>query len=101
MLDSPGLFPDAPARAGIGEPTNSENSPFTRLRRELGGNVPHHLGQLAGTDLVEKAVELDVLWHCRARTKQVNIMLDRLLEIHDGKAIAIKHPGDVGVMMTM
>jgi hypothetical protein len=51
-------------------------------------NVPHHLGQLGRTDFVEEAVELDVLWHSRARRKQLDIIVERLLEIDDGEASA-------------
>src|ERR1700677_11477 len=64
---------------------------------DLCRNVPHHFGQLAGTDFVEEAVEFYLLWHRRARTKQRDIVLDRALEIHDGNAIAIKHGRDVSV----
>src|ERR1700690_1843864 len=74
---------------------------LTRLPCDLCRNVPHHLGQLAGTDFAEEAVELDVLRHRWARTKQRDIMLDRPLEIHDGKAIVIKHRRDISVMMIM
>ena len=72
-----------------------------RLHRDLCRNVPHHLGQLAGTDFVEEAVEPDALRHRWARTKQGDIMLERHLEIHDGKAIVIKHRRDISVMMIM
>src|ERR1700683_1516823 len=69
------------------------------VQRDLCRNVPHHLSQLAGTDLVEEAVQLDMFRDCRARAKQLDIILDGLLEIHDGKAIMIKHPRDVSGMM--
>jgi hypothetical protein len=39
-----------------GASTYRRTTAFTRLRRELSGNVPDHLGQLAGTDLVEKTI---------------------------------------------
>src|ERR1700677_4193738 len=74
---------------------------LTSLHCDLRRNVLHHFGQLAGTDFVEEAVELDVLWHRWARTKQREIMFDRHLEIHDGEAIVIKHRRDIGVMMIM
>ena len=63
---------------------------FTRSHSDLCRNVPHYLGQLARTDFVEEAVELYVLRHCRTRTKQLDVIVERLLEIHDGEAIAIK-----------
>ena len=79
--------------------THRRAAALTRLPCALCRNVPHHLGQLAGTDFVEEAVELDVLRHRRARTKQRDIMLERHLEIHDGKAIVIKHRRDISVTM--
>ena len=58
--------------------------PAARPRRRVAGapgllagdanfcrNVPHHLSQLAGTDLEEEAVQLDMFRDCRARAKQL------------------------------
>jgi hypothetical protein len=36
-------------------------------------------------DLVEEPIEPNVLRHCRARTKQFNVILERLLEIRSGE----------------
>jgi hypothetical protein len=69
------------------------------VHRDLYRDVPHHLGQLAGIDLVEEAVQLDMFRDCRARAKQRDVIFDRLLEIHDGKAVVVKHRRDIGVMM--
>jgi len=69
------------------------------LRLGLSGNVPHDLGQLAGTDLVEKAIELDVLRNSWAVAKQTDIVVERFLEIHDGEAIVIKQRRYISVMM--
>src|SRR5208282_5625531 len=63
--------------------------------------VPHDFGQLAGTDLVEEAIELDVLRNSRALAKQLDVIVERLLEIHDGEAIVIKQRRDISVMMIM
>src|SRR5580692_7350595 len=79
---------------------NSGDS-HSRLSRELSGNVPHHLGQLAGTDLVEKTIELDVLRDSRALAKQPDVIVERLLEIHDGEAIVIEQRRDISVIMIM
>src|SRR5580658_6897381 len=57
------------------------------LRGLRSGNVPHDLDQLAGIDLVKEAIELDVLRNSRALAKQLDVIVKRLLEIHDGEAI--------------
>src|ERR1700722_19403590 len=62
------------------------HAPFTRSRLDLSGNVAHHLGQFAGADLVEETVQLDVLRNSRALPQQPDIVVERLLEIHDGEA---------------
>ena len=67
-------------------------------RRLMCGNVPDDFGQLAGTDLVKEAVELDVLRNRRALAKQPKV---QLFEIHDGEAIVIKQRRDISVMMIM
>jgi hypothetical protein len=68
------------------------------LRCQLGRNIPHHLGQRVGIDLVEEAVELDMLGHGRARAKQLKVMLERLLEIQNSHAIVIKQRLDIRVI---
>jgi hypothetical protein len=57
---------------------------------ELSGNVSHDFGQLAGTDLVEEAIELDVFRNSRAVAQQLDVVVERFLEIHDGEAVVIK-----------
>jgi hypothetical protein len=53
-------------------------------------NVPHDFGQFAGTDLVEEAIELDAFRNSRALAKQLDVIVERLLKIHDRQAIVIK-----------
>src|SRR5580698_911675 len=69
------------------------------LHRDQCRNIPQHLGQLAGIDLVKKAVELDVLRHSRARAKQIEIIPERLLEIRNSQAIVIEHRRDISVIL--
>src|SRR5271167_4807452 len=57
------------------------------VHRDLCRNVPHDFGQLPGIDLVEETVELDMFRHCPARSKQLDVILDRLLEVRNGEAI--------------
>jgi hypothetical protein len=89
-----------PSRANIShQETACRTIRASAAHRDLCRDVPQDLSQLAGTDLVEEAVQLDMFRDCRARAKQPDIILDRLLEIHDGKAIVIKHRRDISVMM--
>jgi hypothetical protein len=69
------------------------------IHRNLCGDVPHDFGQLAGTDLVEEAIELDVLRNGRALAKQLDVVIERLLEVHDGEVIVIKQRRDISVVM--
>ena len=50
------------------------NAVIAYLHRHQCGNIPHNLGQLARVDLVEEAVELDMLRYCRARAKQLKVI---------------------------
>jgi hypothetical protein len=63
---------------------------LAHLHRGQFRNIPQHLNQFAGIDLVEEAVELDMLRHRRAGAKQLKIVPERLLEIQNGHAIAIE-----------
>src|SRR5580698_3279413 len=49
------------------------------VHRDLCRNVPHDFDQLARTDLVEEAIELDVLRNGRALAKHLDVVVERLL----------------------
>jgi hypothetical protein len=78
-----------------------EDSPDCLIlpRRNLARNIPHDFGQLGGTDLVEEAIELDVLLNRRAVAKQLDVVVERRLEVHDGEAVVIEQRRDIGMMM--
>ena len=56
---------------------------------------PHDLRQLAAIDIEEEAIETDRFRHCRARTKQLDVILERFLVVHDGQACGIKQLRDI------
>ena len=68
--------PDRKEMKHRGTWTASRDRAAIVLQRDLFRNVPHDFSQFSGTDLIEEAIEFDVLWHSSALAKQLDIIVE-------------------------
>src|SRR5262249_38299162 len=64
-------------------------------------DVSHHLGERAGTDIVEVAEDVDVLWRAAMRSNQSRVVLQRCFIIADADVASVVELRDINVVFVL
>ena len=64
-------------------------------------DIPHHLGEHAGIDVVEVAEDIYVLWRAGMRSDQSRVVLQRRFIIGDADVAAIVEFRDIDVVFAL
>ena len=64
-------------------------------------DIPHHLGEHAGIDVVEVAEDIYVLWRAGMRSDQSRVVLQRRFIIGDADVASIVELRDIDVVFVL